>query len=393
MNRSTKSGFIKKRKMMIIIWYLILLFLLFFGVKLSKKGTWNDENMSLEQTKCFLGFCAVIVVLHHTAQATCASWLDPRYIRHGLDIFLTAGYPMVAIFFLCSGYGLYKSAKTKPDFFKRFIPARIIPILTPMILTILVFVGFRIWRKIPLTIDSPFAVNGHELWHPNGWYIPAIIVMYILFYIGFGLFRKDWIGILVVSLGIAGYIGYCIIFRYGTWWFNTPHMFLIGILLAKYEDRFFESCKKLYPLRLIITIILCVILRYLGDSGGMIYLSVFHLQYNHETAYKADLFGCIFQILYTLTFASLYYLLSMKMRIGNPMLSFLGKITLELYLVHGIFLNMFGYFMIYNGVKPVYYIENVSLYILVIFALAIPLAYVLSLFDKKLGKLLKGKPV
>ena len=96
---------------MIAVWYVALAVLLFFGAKICKRGTWNEENMSFDRTKAFLGFCAVIIVFHHISQDTCASWLNPRYIRHGLDIFVTAGYPMVAMFFFCSGYGLYKSAK------------------------------------------------------------------------------------------------------------------------------------------------------------------------------------------------------------------------------------------------------------------------------------------
>ena len=81
----------------------------------------------------------------------------------------------------------------------------------------------------------------------------------------------------------------------------------------------------------------------------------------------------------------------MKIKIGNPVLSFLGKFTLELYLIHGIFIHMFGYYMINEGVKPVYYIKNVTLFVLVILALAIPISYAVSLLDKKVGKLLRPK--
>ncbi len=376
---------------MIAVWYVALAVLLFFGAKICKRGTWNDENMSFDRTKAFLGFCAVIIVFHHISQDTCASWLNPRYIRHGLDIFVTAGYPMVAMFFFCSGYGLYKSAKAKPDFFRRFIPSRIIPILIPTLITLGVYIFFRVWRHIPLDIDSPFAANAHETWHPYIWYIPCIIAMYIFFYIGFGLFKKDWIGILVVALGTLGYITYCVIFMYGTWWYNTPHMFLMGILVAKYDKRFFESCKKLYLLRLIITVALCYGLWYLGDHAGEIYLKTYHHPYYGNYIIISSAIQCVCQILYTFAFVSLYYLLSMKLKIGNKALSFFGKFTLELYLIHGIFIHMFGYYMIHDGVKPVYYIKNVPLFVLVVLALSIPISYGMSIIDKKVGKALRKK--
>lgn len=376
---------------MVIIWYIALIVLLFFGVKGCKKKTWNEDNMSFYHTKCFLGFAAVIIVFHHCSQATCASWLNPKYIKHGLDIFVTAGYPMVAMFFFCSGYGLYKSAKSKPDFFKRFIPVRIIPILIPTALTFLVYVAFRAWRKIPFYIDSPFAINSHETWHPYIWYIPCIILMYLLFYIGFGLFKKDWQGILVVAAGIIGYIVFCLIFQYGTWWFNTPHMFLMGILVAKYSDKVFERAKKLYGLKLAIVIILCLIFYTLGDSAGGIYLMINKHPYMPPYAYRCDLISGIFQFLYTFAFVSLYYLLSMKLKIGNKVLAFFGTITLELYLIHGIFIHMFSYYMIHEGVKPVYYISNVFLFVLVVLALSVPISYGVSIIDKKVGKALRPK--
>jgi hypothetical protein len=52
---------------------------------------------------------------------------------------------------------------------------------------------------------------------------------------------------------------------------------------------------------------------------------------------------------------------------------------------------MFGYYMLHEGKKSFFYIENVSLYTLVAFALSIPVAFGLSLLDKKAGKLLRPK--
>ncbi|SDI98891.1 Peptidoglycan/LPS O-acetylase OafA/YrhL, contains acyltransferase and SGNH-hydrolase domains [Lachnospiraceae bacterium G41] len=379
--------------MLIIIWYVLLLLLLFFGVKFCKKKMWNEDNMSFDTTKCFLGFCAVVIVFHHISHMTCASWVNPKYVRHGLDIFVTAGYPMVAMFFLCSGFGLYKSAKAKPDFFKRFIPVRFIPILIPTCLTMLVYIYFMYLKKIPYKIDSPFAINNHDTWHPYIWYVPCMLLLYLLFYIGFGLIKKDWAGILVVAAGTALYIVFCIVFHYGTWWFNTPHMFLLGIILAKNEEKIFAWCKKLYALKLAIVLILFPILWFLGNNAGGLYLMISKHQYNGVYGYRSELIACIFQVLYTLVFASMYYLLSMKIKVGNKVLAFFGKFTLELYLVHGIFLHMFGYYMLVQGKKPFFYIENVSLYTLVVFALSIPVSFGISLLDKQVGKLLRPKKI
>ncbi len=376
---------------MIVVWYVALAAMLFGGAKICKSKTWNEENMSFDQTKCFLGFGAVVISFHHMSQVTCAPWMDPQYIRHGLDIFVTAGYPMVAIFLLCSGYGLYKSASTKPDFFKRFLPVRLVPVLIPAVLTTLVYVCFRLMRNLPIKLNNPVAFGEHETLHPYIWYIPCMIVMYLLFYIGFGIFKKESFAIFIVAFGTFDWVLYCIRFAYEPFWFNAAHMFLIGILVAKYEKKFFESCKKLYVLRLIGTVILCVILWYSANHAGTIYLWLSEMSLAPDNGNIADLFTAFLQSLYTLAFMSLFYLLGMKIKLGNPVLRFFSKFTLEFYLVHGIFIHMFGYCMIYAGIEPVYYIKNVPLFILVVLGLSTPAAYGLSIVDKKVGKLLKPK--
>ena len=378
---------------MIAIWYVALAALLFVGIKFSKKNEWNEDNMSFGQTKCFLGFCAVIICFHHMSQQTSASWLNPRFIQKGLEIFVTAGYPMVAMFLFCSGFGLYKSAKTKPDFFKRFLPSRIIPILIPTILVELVYIYLRNLRHIPVRYKNPFiiGIGTHETVNPYFWYIPCIILLYILFYIGFGLIKKDWAGILMVAIGTAGWISFCLICKYGTWWFNTIHMFLLGILVSKYEKKVFDSFKKHYVFKAILTVLLAAFLWYAANNGGNFYFQFTHTMWNEVNGYKADLFVCIFQVLYSIAFVMVYYVLSMKMKVGNPVLKFLGKITLELYLVHGIFVQMFSYYMIKEPNQPIYYIKNLPLFVLVVLACSIPVAFGLSIIDKKVGKILRPK--
>ena len=95
--------------------------ILLFKAKFFTKGTWNDEVLSLNQTKSILGFCAIGIVFHHLAQKTCAPWLNQEVIVHGLDFFLNLGHLFVALFFFYSGFGLFKSLKLKENYLKRFL--------------------------------------------------------------------------------------------------------------------------------------------------------------------------------------------------------------------------------------------------------------------------------
>ena len=55
------------------------------------------------------------------------------------------------------------------------------------------------------------------------------------------------------------------------------------------------------------------------------------------------------------------------------------------------FIHMFGFYMLVQGVNPVYYIENVPLFVLVVLGLSIPVSYLISRLDKKVGKVIRGK--
>ena len=54
----------------------------------------------------------------------------------------------------------------------------------------------------------------------------------------------------------------------------------------------------------------------------------------------------------------------------------MGSMTLEFYLIHGMFVGLFG--RSFDGLKSLYHIDNVFLYVLVVFALGVPSAFILS---------------
>ena len=83
-------------------------------------------------------------------------------------------------------------------------------------------------------------------------------------------------------------------------------------------------------------------------------------------------------------------MLGLKIKVGNPVLKFLGKMTLELYLVHGLFIYIFNFYVIDYSGKAIMYIESVPLYVLAVFACSVPVAFLISLLDRKISKLLKG---
>ncbi len=73
------------------------------------------------------------------------------------------------------------------------------------------------------------------------------------------------------------------------------------------------------------------------------------------------------QWLTALAYTSLWFLLMMKVRLGNRALDWLGRRALSFYLMHGVFVELFGFD--FQGVaKSLVYIRPVPLYILTVLA-------------------------
>ena len=112
------------------LFYFLLAGLIFWGARYAGRGEWNEDYTSLKQTKILQGVAALGIALHHMSQKTCAPWHPSAFIVHGMDPFIPMGYMLVGVFLFCSGLGLYKSLKSKPDYLKGFFRHRVLRIVS-----------------------------------------------------------------------------------------------------------------------------------------------------------------------------------------------------------------------------------------------------------------------
>ena len=364
---------------LVLIFYLLLPVLLFAGAKITKKGEWNDQVLSFDHTKAFLGFASIIIIFHHASQRTCAPWLPQFRIHHGLDVFVYMGYLCVAAFFLCSGYGMY-TASRKEGFFKSFFKVRILPILLPALIMWVVF--FISELVMGVKIGFPIIINVYSYI----WYIPAIIYLYFCFYNSFGRIKDEKTASIVMWLGIVFYIIVCVIFSPGSWWYNTVHLFGVGVGLARHKEKRMEEYKKGYALKLILFALLFII-PFAFASYYYEILNLVGIKSNQLVNFVRFISEPVLQMISAYAFAILVLLIGLKIRIGNPVLKFLGGFTLETYLVHPLFIQAFSFAFVMDNAKPVLYIQNQFLYILATIILSLPIAFGLN----RLMRLLKKK--
>ncbi len=373
------------------VYYILLVILLLWRAKFCGFKGWNEEFLSLSQTKAIQGFLAICILFHHAAQKTCAPWLSLMFIRPGLEVFVPIGYLFVGVFLFCSGYGLYKSFKTKPNYLKGFVKRRILPVVLAFYTTGIIFLIVRILMKQEIK-GAQFWIylSGLQMPNPNAWFVVALPIFYLGFYLAFRFIRNENAALVVSCLVVLAYI---ITGTYqdhhdwwlgGEWWYNSAHMFMVGLLFARFEKPVIGHVKKFYWIYLPVMLIGAFGLFELSEAAQEKFSYYGETWGAEDTVFRRWMCllsqaaaGCAF------TFS--IFLLGMKIKIGNWALKFLGSMTLEFYLIHALYIELFCYSFTGEG-PDFYYIKDVALYVLVVFVCSVISAWILKkLHDFILG--------
>ena len=329
---------------LIYLIYPILATLLLFEAKISRKNEWNEEAFSLSQMKAIQGFAAICIMLHHAGQKTCASWINKIYVRHGLDVFVPIGYWLVGIFLFCSGYGLYVSYKKKENYFKGYFKRRVLPLILAFYSTGWIFLLVRFLMKQRMSgPDILWFATGLKLSNPNAWFVIAMPYLYLAFYIAFRF-----------------------------------HFFPIGVIFAANEEKITAHIKKGYIFYFLLTLLLILPLYAVSEWTQGVF-SYYGEMWHADHVVLRRWVCLISQMLASSAFVFFVFIAGMKIHIGNKFLAFMGSLTLEFYLIHGLYIELFGFNFI-DTVKSLYYIKNVALFTLVVFVLGLGSAVLLQKF-------------
>lgn len=377
---------------LVYLTYPAMLALLFVGSKWCRKGEWNSEFMDYGQTKYLQGYLAVCIMLHHIGQEMCASWQTYK-LYPGLEFFVPLGFLFVGVFMFCSGYGLYLSWQKKPDYLgKGFFRRRVLPLLIGYFVSGWIFFIARLIMHERMNTGKVIAyLTGVRLCNPYAWFAIIMPLFYLFFYLAFKYCKKRPILVVVICTLVYTFIGTYIdhndYFMCGQWWYNCVAMFWIGLLFAKYRDGIIEWAKKRYVLKLI----LCIVFFFVAWELSQITQGVFSYygEYARLPKYQTVLYRwicVIFESLCPVFFTGFILLIGLKVKIGNKLLGFMGTITLEFYLIHGLVIEFFS-FKFCDIVKPIVRIRNVALMIVVVLAAGILLALgmkkICHAFDRK----------
>ena len=365
-----------------------LVAILIAGAKASKRREWQEEPLALGTSKAIQGFSAVAIILHHLSQ-------DLMKDAGPFEFLSGCGVLFVGIFFFFSGFGLYTSLKTKKDYLKGFLRKRLITILIPFYSCIAVFtIASCICGTKYKALDLLKVLSGWSLINNHMWYIVEIAILYLAFFLIYKLIRNRTAATVVMSVFVLVMMGgslllchgkdmSCAYWFMGEWWYNASLLFIVGILVSKHQDGLRKIARKAYVVLLPLFGILTAVFGWITKRFLEKY-SYWSEIPGKDPRYLDKLRCLSVQVPFILCFVLFVLLVMMKVRFGNPVLKFLGAISLELYLIHNLFLK---------GLRDgtIFRVSSPSMYILLTILMAIGAATIISGVDKYLIGLLNGK--
>lgn len=332
-----------------------------FNLKYFKgNNNFNDNYMSVAQCNDIRAFLAITIVLHHLSLCVSSSIV--------LTAFSKIPSIIINVFLFFAGYGLYVSSKRKPDYFKTFFKFRFSKILIPLLTSSVIYFVVRVF-VIGSSVASIFSNMRNGFWVvSNSWYIFSLIIFYFGFYIIYRFFGdRRVLALFLVFLYTALYIvTFKCVLGYGDYWVNASFGFLFGLMFASYEKEIITFIRKHYLSSLLI----------IGFTALVLNSSSFILSYVTEIW----ILRRIIQWLAGGSMCLLIIVITNKVKIGNRITTFIGSISYEIYLIHGLFIALFTQKFVVSN--------NILLFILV-FVLSIASAYALNALDKALCKLIK----
>ena len=329
----------------------------------------QTDYLSKSNTNNIKGIFAVLVVLCHIWGRIAADVNTSNFIIANLGrLFSIMGYISVSIFFFISGYGLMLQYKEKGrEYIKKFPKRNILPLYIINIILIIAYSLFYFFLEdafsLRVFIQSFFFGKTVV---SNGWYLQAILLFYLAYYLVFMLIKRDGLKLGVLGLFLSAYCILCGLFlKLSSTWYECSFTFLLGMVWYNYRAKVEDFLKKRsrYIFCLVSSFVAFVVLCYSSMTFSLRGMEV------------------VLKIFSTIVFCALVLLIIMKIKVKNVITAFLGTLYLEIYVLQGFFLNVFK--------SNVLNIHNPLLYGLAVMTCTILVAYILHPLFQKIIKVFK----
>lgn len=314
---------------------------------IGSSGRPADETAFFDRIsgKEIQGALAVFIIFHQTVIALDASGDDSGDMR----FFYYYGILAVAFFFFSSGFGLLKRRMTDENYIKGFMRRRIFTVLVPFFICNYIYLTDALLNNIASRMHFGFgevicSFFGIFLINNEMWFAVEIMILYIAFRLVFAKVKKPLTGIIIMTFVVLAMMtiglfsghsdtGVMSYWFKGEWWYNTLLMFPLGMLYAYKEERINRVVKRAFVAVLLGSAVLFVILDHIHKN--LISRSIYWTEYaNSANPILDKLLGLGEETLLEIVFMILVLTIMSRVKIGNPVIKFFGKISLEIIMLN-----------------------------------------------------------
>lgn len=289
----------------------IILLLLLYGIQFGRNRAFGS-HLSKERTNSVKGFFILIVFLSHIKQYILNAgyeyhtWGDMAFRK----FMIFTGQLMVVMFLFYSGYGVMESIKQKKSAYVRSIPRhRILNTLVNFDIAICLFLiaGLIIGNK-PTVPQFLLSLIAWDSIGNSNWYIFAILICYLVTWLTASIFKSP-AGIAVSTFLILSVAAVVLSTVKESYWYNTLWAYPAGMFLSVYRKETEDLIDKHYITALLILSVLFAVFWFIpSEMAGF--------RTNAQSIF----------------FAMLIVTLTMRIRIGNPILQWCGENLFPLYI-------------------------------------------------------------
>lgn len=317
---------------------LLLFFILIIlcSTRWYKIGDFNDDYLSMDNTGKLRGIMAITIILHHISEKTTGAILFPQLVH--------VGYMIVAIFFFLSGYGLMlQYMKKGVGYLHGFWKSRVLYLLLVYAWITALYIIYRVF--VLGNSDMDFVIHSFYDGNPiatNSWYIVVQLAFYAIFWFSFkplgGAIPKR-IVVVTVLTALLSLLLWAV--DYPSIWYLSNFAFPLGLLYAYKKEKLFSYCTRRY-----IFVITALLL-------------TFGISCTISSVFATMFVAC--------SVTMIVVVLMMKFRLVGKLWSWIGGLSLEIYLLHAIPMTFFR--------SKFIYIENDVCWTLCIVLTSIALAF------------------
>lgn len=301
------------------LFVIAFLIIILVGIKPMRN---NVTYIGIDSTTAIKGIFAIIILFNHSRQYLndpVTNWGEQSYtflFNSCIDIF---GQLMVVMFLTYSGYGIMESyKKKKKHYLHDFVKKRVLKTLINFDLAVFLFLILAISLGHQYTPkEYILSFIGWESIGNSNWFIFDIIILYLIAFISLKFSERYklnvrnflWL-IFVLCMGFL-----IIMYKVKSgemWWYDTILSFPIGLLWSAYKESIQRHLKNQKNYVFWISTI------------TILFLATYFLGHN---------FKALFLFICAPIFAVLVILITMRLKIGNKVLYWLGVNAFAIYVL------------------------------------------------------------